>query len=130
MVPPPPFAGDLFRPTRGLGSAWPPRRGCPARDGTDGCSLAPAATRVRKWNSVYRRWARGCDQGVWPRRLAYLQADPDLSAVLLDSTGGRAHVRAAGVPKRKKREPAPDRHRGGFHTQIPILVDRRAVPCA
>ena len=32
------------------------------------------------------RYAHWYDRGVWPRLMAYLQADPDLSAVLLDST--------------------------------------------
>ena len=31
--------------------------------------------------------------------MAYLQADPDLSTVLLDSTVVRAHVSAAGTPQ-------------------------------
>ena len=40
-------------------------------------------TEYEKWSSVYRRYARWRDQGVWPRRMAYLQADPELSAVRL-----------------------------------------------
>ena len=48
----------------------------------------------------------GCDQGVWPRRMAYVQADPDLSAVRLDSTVGRAHVSAASAPQKKEPDPA------------------------
>ena len=39
-----------------------------------------------KWKSVYSRYASGCNQGIWPRLLAHLQAQPDLSAVRLDST--------------------------------------------
>ena len=44
--------------------------------------------------------------GVAARLMAYmLRADPDLSAVLLDSPLGRAHVSAAGVPKKKSQIP-------------------------
>ena len=77
---------------------------------------------------VYGRYAVGCHRGVWPRLRAHLQAKPDLSAVWLDSTIGRAHVRAAGAPKNKEAEPALGRSRGGFGTQIHILADRRGRP--
>ena len=93
-----------------------------------GAPWYPRPPAYGKGNSVYRRWAHGCDQGVWPRRRAYLQADPDLSAVLLDSTVVRAHVSAAGAPRHKKRETARGRSRGGFRTPIPILEDRRGCP--
>ena len=60
--------------------------------------------------------------------MAYLQADPDLFAGLLDSTVGRAHVSAAGAPPNKGTDPALGRSRGGFGTQIHILADRRGRP--
>ena len=60
-------------------------------------------------NSVYRRYARWRDQDVWPRRMAYRQADLELSAVWLDSTVMRAHVSAAGAPKHKDARPQPRR---------------------
>ena len=49
---------------------------------------------------IYRRYAYGCDQGVWPRRMAYLQAKPELSAARLDSTVGRARERGGRAPKK------------------------------
>ena len=85
-------------------------------------------TEYGQWNSVYRRYAHGCDRGVWRRRMAYLQADPDLSAVQLDSTLVRAHVSAAGAPQSPGTDHALGRSRGGFGTQIPILADRRGRP--
>ena len=81
-----------------------------------------------KGNSVYRCYAHGCDRGVWPRLMAYLQVDPDRSAVWLDSTVVRAHVSAAGTPKNKETDPALGRMRGGFGTQIHVLADRRGRP--
>ena len=58
--------------------------------------------------------------------MVYLQADPDLSVVRLDSTVGC--VSAAGAPKNKGTDPALDHSRGGFSTRIHILADRRGHP--
>ena len=60
--------------------------------------------------------------------MAYLQADPDLSAVPLDSTLVRAHVSAAGTPKNPGTDHALGHSRGGFGTQIHVLADRRGRP--
>ena len=65
-----------------------------------------------------------CNQVVWPRLLAYLQAKPDLSAALLDST----IVSAAGAPKKKESDPARGRRRGVFGPKIHILADRWGRP--
>ena len=46
--------------------------------------------------------------------MAYVPADPDLSAVLLNSPVVRAHVRAAVAPPKKEAEPSLGHSRGGF----------------
>ena len=96
-----------------------------ARSGASWRRLPPE---YGKGNSVYRRWAAWCARGVWPRRMAYLQADSELSAGLRDSTVVRAHACAAGVPKKKGLDPALGRSRAGFSTQIHILADPRGRP--
>ena len=98
---------------------WMARRGAPWRQ------LPPE---YGKWNSVYRRYAHWCDRGVWRRLMTYLQTDPDLSAVQLDSTHVCAHVSAAGAPKSPGTDHALGRSRGGFGTKIHILADRRGRP--
>ena len=98
---------------------WITRMGAPGR------VLPPA---YGKWNSVYCRYAAWCNRGVWPRLLAHLQAQPDLSAVRLDSTIVRAHVSAAGAPQKKEADPALGRSRGGFGTKIHSLADRQGRP--
>ena len=54
-----------------------------------------------RWNTVYKRFARWCEQGVWERMLHHFADDPDMENGLIDSTIVRAHPCAAGAEKKR-----------------------------
>ena len=52
------------------------------------------------WNVVYQRFADWAEQGVWYKMLYYFAQDPDMTAIMVDSTILRAHACAAGALKK------------------------------
>ena len=74
---------------------WLLRTGAPWRD------LPPEFGR---WHTAYMRFARWQKSGVWERLFQAVSADADLEEVFIASTAIRAHLHAAGAPKKTVRK--------------------------
>jgi putative transposase len=73
------------------GVLWIVRTGSPWRD-------LPEA--FGEWNSVFRRFSRWSEKGVWRRMFEAMSDDPDFEYLIVDSTIIRAHQHASGAQKK------------------------------
>jgi transposase len=83
-----------------------------------------------KGNTVFKRFARWSDKGVWDQLHQQFVEEPDMEWLLIDSTVVRAHPCAAGAPKEKggQAEQALGKSVGGFSTKIHATVDALGNP--
>jgi transposase len=73
------------------GVLWIVRTGSPWRDLPEVFS---------DWNSVFRRFSRWSEKGVWRRMFEVMPDDPDFEYRIVDSTIVRAHQHASGAQKK------------------------------
>ncbi|MDO9501007.1 IS5 family transposase [Falsiroseomonas sp.] len=100
------------------GVLWIVRTGSPWRDLPDAFG---------DWNSVFRRFSRWSQKGVWHRIFAAMSDDPDFEYLIVDSTIIRAHQHAAGA-KKGPEDQALGRSRGGLSTKIHLAVRGLGMP--
>jgi transposase len=74
---------------------WMARTGSPWRD---------LPEEFGDWNSIYRRFARWSNAGVWQQVFQALAQDAEFRQVYLDTTIVRAHQHASGAPKKTARK--------------------------
>ena len=74
------------------------------------------------WNSVFQRFRRWVNGGVFERIFGGLSGEPDFEYALIDGTIVTAHQKASGA-KGGTQNQAIGRSRGGLPTKIVALVD-------
>ncbi|MER0240392.1 IS5 family transposase [Fulvimarina sp. MAC8] len=83
-----------------------------------------------KWNSVFRRYRRWIETGVFDAMLEALaeMADRDRSADMVDSTVVRAHHCAVSIKRGLEKTEALGRSRGGFTSKLHARCDGKGRP--
>ena len=92
-----------------------------------GLPVARRAQELGNRHTTYTRFSRWNRTRAWARLLTAVRADLDPEEDFLDSTAIRAHLHAAGAPK-KTATRALGRSRGGWGTKIHMMADALGNP--
>ena len=96
------------------GVLWVARTGAPWRDLPD---------EFGKWYTVYTRFWRWAQRGVWERIFKHLSADPDFEYVLIDATLVRVHQHGTGAKGGQQQK--KNRRYLGFDQTVPSGPEER-----
>jgi len=101
---------------------WMARTGAPWRD------LSPF---FGKWNSVWKRFRRWAEAGVWERVMATLADDPDFESIIIDGTIIRTHQHAAGAKGGFKIKRSENRAADGARKSTsPLTLSAMSCDCS
>jgi transposase len=93
-----------------------------------GCQWRLLPTYYGHYRAVHKRFKYWTKRGIWQQLFKYVQNDPDMEWVSIDSTIVRAHACSAGYEKDSQEQEALGRSRGGFTTKIHSLTDALGNP--
>ena len=84
--------------------------------------------RYGPWQSVYARFAKWCNDGIWEKIFTVLSQDADMERLSIDSTCVKVHESSNGGEKTENK--AVGRTKGGLNTKANAIVDGLGNPVA
>ena len=81
-----------------------------------------------RWNSVFKRYSRWCEYGIWSGLLDSVALNADYQHVSIDSSVIRANACAAGAKGSTAEDEALGRSKGGFSCKVHALTDALGLP--
>ena len=78
-----------------------------------------------KWGTVYQRFRRSRDKGMWEKLLEILVDEPDFEWLMIDASHCKVHPHAAGGQRRQSRH---EPNKRGLNTKLHLAVDANGMP--